>query len=192
MILVAKKVGCSFSRFLLHFLFKPLCPYHTPLTVSPPRIFPSSPSIKSQSSIHFIQWPILFLSPSFIFHAIFVFLACATFLRDEGNCSLALYTRDSTTKGQVGWSSSGSITTTFMEIYSVNISPIQEGHQSTERAILFIKYNQTIIKDPYMTINVVGGQLWPLHVELSRVFLQRNSIYTQKKDAIRLMSVILL
>jgi len=51
------------------------------------------------------------------------------------------------------------MTATVMVIYSINISPFQEGHQSTERAILFIKNNQTVIRDPYLIVNAVGGQL---------------------------------
>lgn len=36
------------------------------------------------------------------------------------------------------------MTATVIESHADNISPVQEGHQSTERAILFIKNNQTV------------------------------------------------
>ena len=77
-----------------------------------------------------------------------------------------------------------------MVIYSINISPFQEGHQSTERAILFIKNNQTVIRDPYLIVNAVGGQLWPLHAWV----MQRNFVFNlhiyPKNDVIKGMTVI--
>lgn len=55
------------------------------------------------------------------------------------------------------------MTATAIENYKDNISPVQEVHQSTKRAILFIKNIQIVIEDPYLTVSVDGGQLWHLH-----------------------------
>ena len=51
------------------------------------------------------------------------------------------------------------MTAAVIESHADNISPVQEGHQSTERAIWFIKNNQIVNKDPYLIVNAVGGQL---------------------------------
>lgn len=66
-------------------------------------------------------------------------------------------------QGQEEWSLSSSMTATFIESHIDNISPVQEGHQSTKRAIVFIKNIQIVAKNPYLTVNGVGGQLRHLH-----------------------------
>ena len=61
----------------------------------------------------------------------------------------ATYIQRQYNQGQGECSSSSSMTVAVIENYQDNISTIQEGHCSTERAILFIQKSENESEDPY-------------------------------------------
>ena len=104
-------------------LGRPLC---HPMASVPPRLF-----------VHFCCillcfWPVLCARRSKIRSGFQCMNSSATTVKEQHG------------QGKEGRSSRSSMTATIIESHGNNTSPIQEGHQSTERAILFIKNNQTV------------------------------------------------